>query len=115
MSIGRTTDPDTLNDILESRETYGTPRKRDYSNEVAQLPASGCIYCRPVQGQPGRCRARWRYLVERGDAVDRGLDQPIRDDIRLHADRPAGRLSPADLHAQQRATLRRPSYYWVGP
>ena len=33
----------------------------------------------------------------------------------LHTDRPAGRLSPADLYAQERAAIRRPSYDRVGP
>ena len=42
-----------------------------------------------------------RRLIERGDAFDRSLDQPVRDDVRLRPDGPAGRLPPADFHAQE--------------
>ena len=68
-----------------------------------------------LQGQPGRGRARRRRLVERENAVDRGLIQPFRDDIRLRADGPAGRLPVADLHSQERAAVRGPPHDRVGP
>jgi cysteine synthase A len=50
---------------------------RGARDEEARLPAGRRVHRRAVQGQPCRGRARRRRGVERRDAIDCGLDQPV--------------------------------------
>ena len=67
---------------------------------AAPLPAGRRVHRRALSRQPGRCGARRRRALRRGDAALRQLDQPLGDDVRPAADHARGRLPRAHLHAQ---------------
>ena len=63
----------------------------------AALPPGRCLQRRAVARQPARGRPRRRRADRRADGAVRALDEPLRDHLPVHADRPGRRLPGADL------------------
>ena len=61
----------------------------------------------PLRGNPVAVVHGADGLDRRADGGVRPLDEPVRDDLPAHPDRPGGRLPAADLDAGRRAAVRR--------